>query len=58
MRTNILIEDALLAEAMRATGARSKREVVELGLKTLVRLRGDDNLREFRNKLTGDLVTM
>jgi Arc/MetJ family transcription regulator len=58
MRTNILIEDALLAEAMRATGARSKREVVELGLKTLVRLRGDDNLREFRNRLTGDLVTL
>jgi Arc/MetJ family transcription regulator len=48
----------LLTDAMRATGARSKREAVELGLKTLVRLRGDENMREFRNKLTGDVVSM
>ena len=32
MRTNIVISDELLFGAMRATGAKTKREVVELGL--------------------------
>ena len=38
MRTNIEIDDALMAEAMRATGARTKREAVELALKSAVQL--------------------
>jgi Arc/MetJ family transcription regulator len=36
MRTNIVLDDALVAEAQRITGARTKREVVELGLRELV----------------------
>ena len=38
MRTNIDIDDALLAEAMEATGASTKRETVEAALKAIVRL--------------------
>jgi Arc/MetJ family transcription regulator len=38
MRTNIDIDDALLAEAMAATGASTKRETVEAALKAIVRL--------------------
>lgn len=38
MRTNIEIDDALMAEAMTATGARTKREAVELALKSAVQL--------------------
>ncbi|WP_411875148.1 type II toxin-antitoxin system VapB family antitoxin [Vulcanococcus limneticus] len=38
MRTNIVIDDALMRQAMQTSGARSKREAVELGLCTLVRL--------------------
>ena len=38
MRTNIDIDDQLMAEALAATGATSKREVVARGLETLVRL--------------------
>ena len=37
MRTNIDIDDKLLAEAMAATGLKTKREVVEAGLRLLVR---------------------
>jgi Arc/MetJ family transcription regulator len=37
MRTNIEIEDALLAEAMAATGLKTKRKVVEAGLRLLAR---------------------
>ncbi len=60
MRTNIVIDDSLMAEAMRATGLRTKREAVELGLKTLVRLRKQEEIRGFRGKLawTGDLDAM
>lgn len=39
MRTNIDIDDALLAEAMAATGQRTKRATVEEALRTVVRLR-------------------
>ena len=39
MRTNIVIDAKLIAEAMRATGARTKREAVELGLRALVRFK-------------------
>lgn len=60
MRTNIVIDDALMAEAMTASGAATKREAVELGLKALVRLRRQARIRDFRGKLDwrGDLEAM
>lgn len=60
MRTNIVIDDELMAETLRATGLRTKREAVELGLKTLLRLRKQDEIRRYRGKLTwsGDLDAM
>ena len=51
MRTNIVIDDKLMKEALRATGAKTKREAVELGLRTLVRLRSQERIRNFRGKL-------
>ncbi len=36
MRTNIVLDDELVAEAMKMTGARSKREVVDLALRELL----------------------
>lgn len=38
MRTNIDLDDALIAEAMRASGAKSKKAAVEEGLRLLIRL--------------------
>ena len=60
MRTNIVIDDNLMAEALKVTGARSKREVVELGLKTLVQLKRQERIRGLRGKLrwSGDLEAM
>lgn len=60
MRTNIVIDDDLMTEALRATGLRTKREAVELGLKTLLRLRQQEEIRHFRGKLAwaGDLDAM
>ena len=37
MRTNIVIDDALMAEVLRATGLKTKREAVEAGLRLLAR---------------------
>ncbi len=60
MRTNIEIDDKLMKDALRATGAKTKREAVELGLKTLVRLRAQEKARELKGKITweGDLNAM
>jgi Arc/MetJ family transcription regulator len=60
VRTNIVIDDELMADAMQATGAKTKREVVELGLRTLLRLRQQRDIRAFRGKLSwsGDLDAM
>jgi Arc/MetJ family transcription regulator len=57
MRTNIVIDDDLMDDAIRLTGAKSKKEAVELGLKTLIRLKKQEKIREFRGKLSweGDL---
>ena len=57
MRTNIVINDELMDEAMKATGATTKKETVELGLKALVRQKKQQKIRNFRGKLQweGDL---
>ena len=57
MRTNIVIDDKLMRDALRASGSKTKREAVEEGLRTLVRLRRQEAIRRFRGKLAwkGDL---
>ena len=44
MRTNIVLDDVLVREAMTLTGARTKREVVHLALSTLIERRKRKNL--------------
>ena len=46
MRTNIEIDDALLAEAMAATGLKTKRKVVEAGLRLLARNKRQADARQ------------
>ena len=60
MRTNIVIDDQLMRDALRASGVKTKREVVELGLRTLVRLSRQGEIRRLRGKLKwqGDLDAM
>ena len=60
MRTNIVIDDRLMKETLRLTGLKTKREAVELGLRTIVRLRKQEAIRSFRGKLKwqGDLDAM
>ncbi|NJM75303.1 MAG: type II toxin-antitoxin system VapB family antitoxin [Acaryochloridaceae cyanobacterium RU_4_10] len=60
MRTNIVINDRLMDEALKITGVKSKREVVELGLKTLIQLKQQEQIKAYRGKLKwdGDLESM
>jgi Arc/MetJ family transcription regulator len=60
MRTNIVIDDQLMKQAMRASGAATKREAVETGLRLLVALKRQERLRRLRGKLKwdGDLRAM
>lgn len=60
MRTNIVIDDKLMEDTLRATGLKTKREVVELGLHTLIRLQKQQAIRRFKGKLNwqGDLDAM
>lgn len=60
MRTNIVIDDKLMQDTLLITGLKTKREAVELGLRTLLRLRQQEEIRRFRGKLDwqGDLDAM
>jgi Arc/MetJ family transcription regulator len=60
MRTNIVIDDKLMKDTLKATGLKTKRDVVELGLRTLLRLRQQEEIRRYRGKLhwEGDLDAM
>jgi Arc/MetJ family transcription regulator len=60
MRTNIVLDDALVAEAMRRTGIKTKRGVVEEALRTLIRLTRQEEILALRGRLhwEGDLDEM
>ena len=57
MRTNIDIDDHLMRQAMRRSGARTKRAVVEAGLKLLAETHAQGSIRRLRGKVVweGDL---
>jgi Arc/MetJ family transcription regulator len=60
VRTNIVIDDKLMRDTLRATGLNTKREAVETGLRTLLRLSKQGQIRRLRGKLRwqGDLNAM
>ena len=60
MRTNIVIDDKLMRDTLRATGLKTKREAVEAALRTLLRLSRQSEIRRHRGKLAwqGDLHAM
>lgn len=60
MRTNIVIDDNLMNDALLATGLKTKKEVVELGLKTLIKLNQQKQIKKLKGKLKwdGDLEAM
>jgi Arc/MetJ family transcription regulator len=57
MRTNVVIDDELMAEALERSGLKTKRAVIDEALRTLVRLKKQEQVRSLRGKLQweGDL---
>ena len=51
MRTNIDIDDRLMREAMRSSGARTKRAAVEQALRLLIQTRAQKGIRRLRGKV-------
>ncbi|MBS0211578.1 MAG: type II toxin-antitoxin system VapB family antitoxin [Proteobacteria bacterium] len=60
MRTNIVIDDELMRSALKASGAKTKREAVELGLRTLLRLKKQQQGKSLRGRVNwqGNLEQM
>lgn len=51
MRTNVVIDDALMDEALRVSGLKTKRRAIEEGLRLLVQTRGQARIRKLRGAL-------
>ena len=54
MRTNIDIDDQSIEDAMRETGSRTKKGVVEEALRLLVQTRKQGSIRQLRGKVEWD----
>jgi Arc/MetJ family transcription regulator len=60
MRTNIVIDDQLMSQALQLSGLTTKKEAVEAGLRLLIAMKKQESIRQFRGKLNwvGDLDDM
>lgn len=60
MGTSIVVNEELMEQALAASGFKTRREAVEEGLRLLVRLKGQQRIREARGNLPwdGDLEAM
>ena len=57
MRTNVVIDDDLMARAMKSGGHRTKKAAIEAGLRLVVQMTSQERLRSLRGKVQweGDL---
>lgn len=60
MRTNVVIDDQLMESALRISGLQTKKDAIEEGLKLLVQVKSQKEIKRYRGKLkwTGDLDEM
>lgn len=60
MRTNIVVDDQLMEQALELSGLKTKKQAVEEGLRLLIAMKKQESIRQFRGKLTwqGDLDAM
>jgi len=60
MRTNVVIDDHLMASALKVSGLRTKKDAIEEGLKLLVQVKSQKEIKRYRGKLqwSGNLNAM
>ncbi len=51
MRTNIVIDDELMKRVLKLTGLKTKRAAVEQGLRALLQLKQQEQIKDYRGKL-------
>jgi Arc/MetJ family transcription regulator len=56
----VIIDDDLMASALKASGKKTEKEAIEEGLRLLVRIKDQEKVKDFRGKLkwTGNLEKM
>ena len=54
MRTNIVIDDKLMAEAVKLSQLKTKKAVVETGLRLLIQIKKQERIKSLRGKLNWD----
>ncbi|MDL1985547.1 MAG: type II toxin-antitoxin system VapB family antitoxin [Deltaproteobacteria bacterium] len=54
MRTNIVIDDTLMAEAMKVSALKTKKAVVESGLRLIIQVKKQEHIKSLRGKLKWD----
>lgn len=54
MRTNIIIDDELIKEALKITGIKTKKEIVNIALKELIENHKRKNLMDLKGKIQFD----
>ena len=60
MRTNIVVDDSLMAEAMRLSSIKTKKGIIDQALRLLVQVKRQEAVRQLKGKLhwEGDLEEM
>ena len=60
MRTNVVVDDDLMASALKVSGFKTKKDAIEEGLKLLVQVKSQKEIKRFRGKLqwSGNLDEM
>jgi len=60
MRTNVVIDDNLMESALKVSGLKTKKDTIEEGLKLLVQVKKQQEIKRFRGKLkwSGNLEEM
>ena len=51
MRTNVVIDDKLMKDALRLSSLRTKKDAIEAGLKLLVQFKRQEKVKDYRGKL-------
>ncbi len=59
IRTNVVIDDCSMEQALKLSGLHTRKDVIEAGLKLLVRLSAMERVKEYRGRLLweGDFRT-
>jgi Arc/MetJ family transcription regulator len=51
MRTNVVLDDGLMASALKVSGLKTKKDAIEEGLRLLIQVKSQKEIKRYRGKL-------